>query len=161
MENTNISFPAVVKKFFPADSHSLFSVFTQPEKMEKWLILDKNWETQIKNSLTIGGRFNIHMRTEYGLLSQNGGVYVEIDRPKRLVFTWAINGAVDSKVTINFREVDEGTEIIVTQDNLPNESFYYLQLWSWQRFLDNLEQHMNELIYEPELEEIQHRRIYK
>ncbi len=47
------------------------------------------------------------------------GEFVEIVVPERLVFTWNVNHdppVVDNRVTIEFHEVDGGTEVVLTHE---------------------------------------------
>jgi uncharacterized protein YndB with AHSA1/START domain len=146
MQDVANEYQVVLTKVFPVDRPILFSAFTQPQKMEKWFFLEKNWETEIRNTVETGGRYTIKMRNEDGMESNHSGIYKEIDPPKRLVFTWDTNKSIKTLVSIDFKELSDGTEITLTHEKLPNESFFYLHLWSWQRFFDNLRHYFDNLV---------------
>lgn len=135
----------VIRKTFPIDRKTLFAAFTESQKMQKWFFIERCWNTEVKNTLKVGEKYSIKMLTHDGLVSNNHGVYKEIDPPKRLVFTWAINESIDSLVKVDFELANGGTKITLTHDSLPNESYYCLHLWSWQHCLENLRRYSNTL----------------
>jgi uncharacterized protein YndB with AHSA1/START domain len=67
-----------------------------------------------------GGKFLIVMRHS-GKVVKHSGSYLEIDPPKRLSFTWnSVNtDSLDTIVTIEFHEVDHGTDLTLTHRRLP------------------------------------------
>ena len=130
----------VITKIYPTDRKTLFSAFTESQKMKEWFFIEKSWDVEVRNTLRVGDKYSIKMQTQDGLVSNNYGVYKEIDPPKRLVFTWAINKNIDSLVIVNFESQEDGAKITLTHDMLPNESYYYLHLWSWQNLFANLRQ---------------------
>jgi len=68
----------------------------------------------------VGGRFNFtDRRPDMGDVA-HVGEYLEIDRPRRLKFTFAVpqfdpRGTV---VTLDFKPVDGGTELVLTHDGV-------------------------------------------
>jgi uncharacterized protein YndB with AHSA1/START domain len=69
------------------------------------------------------------------------GVYRQINRPKRLVFTWASPGTElrDTLVTVEFVRLGEDTEVIVTHEQL-SESAKPSHGIGWTRGLEHLDQ---------------------
>lgn len=70
------------------------------------------------------------------------GAYQMINRPKRLAFTWNSPeaGNRNSLVTIDFRPVDQGTEVILTHENLPSQEEADGHRKGWARVLDYMSQ---------------------
>jgi uncharacterized protein YndB with AHSA1/START domain len=52
-------------------------------------------------------------------LAPRDGVYLAVERPHRLVFTWrsAITNHQETTVTVHFRPVGERTEVAITHGN--------------------------------------------
>ena len=65
----------------------------------------------------VGGRYRIVMHQPTGNTLTVGGVYREIDRPRRLVFSWMWeHEKVDTLVTLSFRAVDGKTELTLKHE---------------------------------------------
>ena len=68
----------------------------------------------------VGGSFSFVVRRQ-GEEINHVGTYLEIERPRRLVFTWAIEAPVtdDSRVTVDIRATHEGCELTLTHELHP------------------------------------------
>jgi glutathione S-transferase len=70
-----------------------------------------------------------------------GGVFKEIERPSRLAYTWAWEGmASQTLVTIEFREVEGDTEILLTQEPFKNAEEVALHDQGWNGGFDKLDE---------------------
>lgn len=68
-----------------------------------------------------GGRFDLIMKNGDDEMP-HGGVYQEIDRPNRLVFSWESPFSVEgSTVTLDFRPDGDGTHVTLTHTRFPNK----------------------------------------
>jgi len=72
-----------------ADPETVFAAWTEPEHLEKWSCPEGLEVTISEVDLTTGGRFTLQMRSPDGVSHTARGVYREIERPGRLVYTWA------------------------------------------------------------------------
>ena len=69
----------------------------------------------------IGGRFDLIMKNGDDEMP-HGGVYQEIDRPNRLVFSWESPFSVQgSTVTLEFRAAGAGTHVTLTHVRFPDK----------------------------------------
>ena len=65
----------------------------------------------------MGGRYRVVMHLPSGNDIAVGGVYREIVRPQRLVFTWKWeHEEQDTLITLNFRAVGNGTELTLRHE---------------------------------------------
>ena len=75
------------------------------------------------------------MRADDGSPHAVHGVYREIRRPERLVFTWVWEQGdmtgVETQVTLAFRALDEGAELSMTHEGLPSDSSRDLHEQGW------------------------------
>jgi uncharacterized protein YndB with AHSA1/START domain len=86
----------------------------------------------------VGGAFSITM---HGATKDHAhrGTYRVIERPRRLVFTWISEhtGQQESLVTVEFKAVKAGTEIIITHAQLP-EATAQAHVGGWTDILELL-----------------------
>ena len=107
-----------VRRRFAAPAERVFDAWLDPEMIGQWMFGPNLREEEIV-SLTVdpqvGGRFSFLVRRQ-GKELDHVGKYLEIDRPRRLVFTWGIAGiSVDeTDVTIEIVPLDAGCELTLT-----------------------------------------------
>src|SRR5688572_5990862 len=108
-----------------APPERVFDAWLEPQKIAKWMTASSN-EDEIKHVAVdprVGGTFSFLVARQGQEIEHLGG-YVEIDRPRRLAFTWnAItprepsgpktsgNGTL---VTLDFAPAGTGTELRLT-----------------------------------------------
>ena len=126
----------VVRRTIAASAEDLFDAWLDPEALAMWM----GPGTVAKVEPHEGGSFQIAILGQSGPIV-NKGVYRQIDRPKRLVFTWASPGTElrDTVVTVDFARVGERTEVIITHEQLP-ESAMPSHSNGWIRALEHLDQ---------------------
>lgn len=111
----------VVRRIIAAPAEDLFDAWLDPEALAIWLRPGSGIHaTESKIDARVGGRFEINMRADSGVIPHSG-VYRVIDRPRRLVFTWFSphTGDRDSLVTVDFLPRGQQTEVVVTHEQLP------------------------------------------
>lgn len=101
-------------RHFTASAERVFDAWLDPEKVRRWMSESgamKNLQ-RVSIDARAGGRFSFVDRRG-GSDIDHVGQYLEIDRPRRLRFTWGIAGeSVDqSTVTINLVPVGGGCEL--------------------------------------------------
>ncbi len=112
----------VVRRVIPVPRERVFAAWLDPVGMTRWLCAGKVTRATAELDARVGGAFRIvmhHDDTDY----QHDGVYLAIDPPSLLSFTW-ISAATErgpSVVTIEFLERDGGaaTEVVLTHRGLP------------------------------------------
>ena len=70
------------------------------------------------------------------------GVYRQIKKPEKLVYTWTWEGgpeAVETLVTVEFREKGQQTEVLLTHEKLPNAKARQDHTEGWIACFDKLE----------------------
>ncbi|MGQ0742352.1 MAG: SRPBCC family protein [Alphaproteobacteria bacterium] len=87
----------------------------------------------------VGGRYRIVMHTPDGKNPTVGGVFREIDRPRRLVMTWKWeHEEQDTLVTLTFRAAGKGTELTLRHDGFANAERRDSHRHGWTGTLDKL-----------------------
>ena len=130
----------VVRRTIAASAEELFDAWLDPEALATWMRPGTIRSTVAKLEPHKGGSYEITMLGQSGPIVHKG-VYQLIDRPKRLVFTWASPGTElrDTLVTVDFVRVDRCTEVVVTHEQLP-ESAKPSHINGWTSGLEHLEQ---------------------
>ena len=85
-----------VRRRFSASAEQVFDAWLDPAMIGQWMFGPKLRDEEIvslKVDAQVGGRFSFVVRRE-GKELDHVGKYLEIDRPRRLVFTWGDRGVL-------------------------------------------------------------------
>ena len=100
---------------FAARPEAVFDAFTIAERFARWWGPRDMTVPDCRIDLRVGGSWRTCMRSAEGTEHCVHGVYREIRRPSRLVFTWAWEqgdmAGVETLVTLEFAAAGEGTEL--------------------------------------------------
>ena len=116
--------PAVrISRIIRAPRQAVWDAWTKPEMMKKWSCPVPGGLKGVACDFRVGGAFELRMEVEEGVRHTAFGVYREIDAPNRVVYTWdwreQDNAMGDTLVTVEFNEVDGGTEVVVVHEGFP------------------------------------------
>jgi uncharacterized protein YndB with AHSA1/START domain len=104
-----------VSRFILADAAKLFYYWLEPEKIKTWIFPSPgDTINTIKTDPRAGRAFNFTIRRG-GETVEHVGKYLEIKRPEKLVFTWAVadeEGA--DRIELAFIPKGSGTEVALT-----------------------------------------------
>jgi uncharacterized protein YndB with AHSA1/START domain len=131
-----------VRRVIRAPRERVFDAWIRPEWRKQWWVASDGSQPAIcEVDGCVGGRYRLSMHApDYEWLME--GTFLEIDRPRLLVFTWSVNDpdvtVRDNRVTIEFHEVDDGTEIVLTHEGSPTPSIRNAHEGGWKRCLGQL-----------------------
>lgn len=130
--------------FIDSPVKEVYSAWTDPEKISKWMGPEGVTCEEVKADLHVGGEYSINMVTPEGNRIAVGE-YKEIVPNERLVFTWHwIEGTFkNSLVTVDFDEQDGGTLILLMHELLPNKEQAEHHSMGWAGCLDCLKNYLN------------------
>jgi uncharacterized protein YndB with AHSA1/START domain len=130
----------IVRRIIAASAEDLFDAWLDPEALATWMRPGAVHSSVAKVEPYVGGSYEVTMMGQSGPIIHKG-VYRHIDRPRRLVFTWASMGTEmrDTLVTVDFVRVGKGTEVVVTHEQLPDSAKAGHSI-GWTRGLEYLEQ---------------------
>jgi uncharacterized protein YndB with AHSA1/START domain len=112
-----------VTHHFKATPERVFDAWLEPQTAAKWLFATPTGQmVRVEIDAHVGGRFSIVDRRG-GEEIEHTGEYLEIDRPRRLVFTFGVPkySPLFNRVTIDIAASDAGCELTLTQENVPDE----------------------------------------
>jgi uncharacterized protein YndB with AHSA1/START domain/predicted enzyme related to lactoylglutathione lyase len=154
--NTNVSPAATLRvtRLIKAPRERVFAAWTTPEQIMKWFGPQTCQVLSAEVDLRVGGQYHFRVKgqscdtgQEMGELDLRG-VYREVKRPARLVYTWGWHGNPDVEfgetiVTVDFLDKEGFTEVQITHDKFPNTDTRDRHNHGWNGSLDKLERHLS------------------
>ena len=134
---------AVVTKHFATSAGRVFDAWLDPESLGRWMFgTNVRDERIVRLSLDprVDGKFSFVVNRG-GTDVDHVGEYLEIDRPRRLVFTWGTRDkpSETSRVVIEITPGEEQCDLTLTHEMGPAwASFVEQAKASWGRMLDAL-----------------------
>jgi uncharacterized protein YndB with AHSA1/START domain len=128
----------VVTRRFDFPIEHVFDAWLDPAKASKFLFVTPTGKlVRVDIDARVGGAFNITRRD--GEDVEHIGEYLEIDRPRRLVFTFGVPKFSDkmTRVTIDLKPLPTGCELTLTHEGVLPE---WLESGreGWGKILDGL-----------------------
>jgi len=142
--NTEPNVKVHVTRHFSAAPERVFDAWLDPVMIGRWMFgpaLREEEVLRIDVDARVGGSFSFLVRRR-GEEIDHVGKYREIDRPRRLVFTWGIAGESDdeSLVIIEIVPRETGSELSLTHEMDAKWADYASRTEAgWSKMLDMLE----------------------
>lgn len=138
--------PLGVSHYFRHPPERVFELWMDPESVKVWMcpapeirISDLQWPAEV------GAAYRIVMDLGDHEVAFSGK-YVEITPPRRFSFTWSSTRTdeVETLVTVELQEVDDGTSLQLTHERLPTPEAVEAHLGGWVNILARLEHLLDE-----------------
>lgn len=131
-----------LRRIFKAPREKVFRAWTDPEELKKWWGPEGYATPSAEVDLRVGGKYRLGMRKlPDGEIFYLSGIYREVRPPERLVYTWRWQGQPEhgeTLVTVEFREVGDSTEVVLTHERFPTEKARDDHNRGWSGCLDRL-----------------------
>lgn len=129
-----------LKKRLPVPPEVVFDAWTTPEHMENWFSPAMMPASVPKLELRVGGEFRVDMHGEEKDYVHTGK-YIEIDRPRKLVFSWFSESTQQKEtvVTLELQADGDGTLLSLTHERFPTEESRDAHRGGWSEIVDRLE----------------------
>ncbi len=116
-----------------ADPPTVFAYFTDPVRYVRWMGTGARIEPEP------GGVYRVFMRDGV----ETAGQFVEVDPPRRLVFTWGWRDDESvppgsTRVEVSFAAEDGGTRVVLRHHDLPSAEQRAHHDAGWQLYLGRL-----------------------
>jgi uncharacterized protein YndB with AHSA1/START domain len=138
--------PLRLERRFTATPEDVFDAWTNPEVLRRWWAAEPTWSSPgCAVDLREGGSYELSMQADDGTVHAVAGEFREIDRPNRLVYTWAWLGedgphpGHESLVTVEFRPDADGTVVALEHAQLVSDESRAQHEHGWRGVMDNLE----------------------
>lgn len=134
---------AVVVRHFPHPAARVFDAWLDAGFLGRWMFGPGVRDERIVRltlDARVGGSFSFVV-DRHGNEVDHVGEYVEIDRPRRLVFTWATRDSLPetSRVTVEITPRDDGCDLKLTHE-LGDDWIEYVApaAGAWSKMLESL-----------------------
>jgi uncharacterized protein YndB with AHSA1/START domain len=128
----------------------VFDALTTPDGIAQWWGPDAGPVLLAETDVRIGGRFRVRFRMLDGTEHESTGEYLEVVESKRLVMSWQWTsggepeeGGEESRIEIDLKSTDTGTEITFTHARLRTEASRVSHERGWAGSLDKLGRHFS------------------
>jgi uncharacterized protein YndB with AHSA1/START domain len=140
-----------VSRTIRADREALFRAWTDPQELMHWWRQEADgWAfAGASIDLRVGGRYQLGMTGPDGKSHVAFGVYREVQRPARLVFTWEwedpANRVGETVVTVEFHEAGrDRTEVVLTHERFAEAARMGRHKQGWIELFNLLERYVAE-----------------
>lgn len=129
-----------IKRRFKAAPEKVFSAWTDPEKMKRWMGPGQVFAKHTESDLRVGGRYRIIMQAPSGEEFDTGGVFREVIVNERLVYTWGhtLKPEQATLITVTFKRDGDGTLLTLTHEQFPDDAMRDSHQGGWNGALDKL-----------------------
>ena len=135
---------ATVTGLFSVAPEQVFDAFLDKKMIGRFMFGPEIRDEEIislQNDPWVGGTFSYVVRRQ-GKTFDHTGEYIEIDRPRRLVFTWTVKedpANSQSRIVIGILPVIDGCELTLTHE-MPRgqEDFVEQGKAAWGKMIDKL-----------------------
>jgi uncharacterized protein YndB with AHSA1/START domain len=143
---TDIATPSattlIVRRTVNASRDRVFEAWLTPDILRKIMAPEGVTVGALSIDTRAGGALSVEMKTPNGDMVVRG-VYREIRKPERIVFTWKwdeddVADEHESQVTLDFNERGAQTEVVLTHERLKSEESRDSHAGGWTDILDNL-----------------------
>jgi uncharacterized protein YndB with AHSA1/START domain len=109
-----------ISRIIRAPRESVFEAWTTPSLLTQWWGPEGVECPSAEIDLREGGEYRIANRHADGSITWISGVFERVRPPEELVYSWNIGvpGADGSRVTVEFRSHQMGTELVLTHERL-------------------------------------------
>jgi uncharacterized protein YndB with AHSA1/START domain len=141
MDSGDTTGPTVqIRRRVKAGAEQIFDLWTKPDLMVRWMSpFPGAVDCKASCDLRPGGAFSLVMLSEQSS-REVSGTYVQIDRPRKLVFTWTgpLTNHVNTLVTVELNPRGDETDLVVTHERLPTQAIHEGHTKGWGHILDHL-----------------------
>ena len=141
MVHGNTTDPIVqVRRRVSAGAEQIFDLWTKPDLMVRWMSpYPGAVDCKASCDLRPGGAFSLVMSSEQSSRKVSG-TYLQIDRPRKLVFTWMgpLTNNVTTLVTVELNPRGDETDLVLTHERLPTQAIHEGHTKGWGNILDHL-----------------------
>jgi uncharacterized protein YndB with AHSA1/START domain len=127
---------------YPVAPEKVWRAWTDAQAVRKWWGPGPGEPVSVAElDVRVGGRFRIVFGGPDGKAHECAGVYKEVVPNRKLVFTWSWPNSTPERVsvvTIEFKKIDEGTELVFKHEQLFDEKVRDDHKRGWSGSLDKL-----------------------
>jgi uncharacterized protein YndB with AHSA1/START domain len=129
-----------IKRRFNASPEKVFSAWTDPEKMKRWMGPGQVFAKHTESDPRVGGRYRIVMQAPSGEEFDVSGVFREVIANEKLVYTWGgtLTPEQQTLITVTFKRDGDGTLFTLTHEQFPDDAVRDAHQGGWNGALEKL-----------------------
>ncbi|MGI8525009.1 MAG: SRPBCC family protein [Pseudolabrys sp.] len=134
-----------IKRRFKATPGQVFKAWTDPKELGKWMGPAGMVTVAAELDARVGGKYHIHMRAPGGEDHNVSGVYRQVVKDEKLVFTWAWRSTPEreSLVTVALKADGDHTVMTFTHEQFFDEDARDRHNHGWSGAFDKLEKYFS------------------
>jgi glutathione S-transferase len=137
-----------IKRFIRASRDRVYAAWTDPAQLKKWFGPENVKTRDLVADARVGGQFRWDLTDQEGKEITIFGEYREVEPGNKIVFTWRLEQDEDWKnhnsiVTVELFDREDGTEVRLTHQKLPNEVSRDDHEQGWNSVLNKLEKFLS------------------
>ena len=128
-----------------APPEDVYAAWLDAESLRQWMHVAPGPCRAVEVDPRVGGRYRFVMEGPDGNDIEIAGEYVELDPPRRIVFTWRFTATddTDSLVTITFTPAGNGeTDLVLNHERLANAEAVEGHTAGWKTIAEKLVGHL-------------------
>jgi uncharacterized protein YndB with AHSA1/START domain len=129
-----------VRRRVKGGAEEIFDLWTRPELMARWMSpFPGAVDCRASCDPRPGGAFSLVMSSK-DAIREVSGAYVEVDPPRKLVFTWIgpLTNNVTTLVTVELTPRGDETDLVLTHERLPTSAIHDGHTKGWGHILVHL-----------------------
>lgn len=128
---------------FQAPVAQVYQAWIQPSAFKQWFGCGHAEIQDIELDVRIGGSWKLDLKSnEDGEPIYINGTYQEVVPNQKLSFTWNVDSAKDTLVTILFRDLGGSTEITLTHERFADAAVAEPHAQGWANCLESMEAYL-------------------
>jgi uncharacterized protein YndB with AHSA1/START domain len=130
-----------IVRLYDGTPEAVFDLWVDPAARRVWYAHRPDDEVEAETDLRVGGAWHVDFGRPDARYREHG-VFLEIDRPHRLVytmvFTFPDGRSFETTTTVEFADRDGKTELTLIDAGYPDEATRRAHEQGWPGFLDRL-----------------------
>lgn len=141
----------ILNRVFKAPIETVYEAWTNAEILAKWFGPEEFKVLKAQSNVIVGGKYEIVIESPDGKIIKHYGEYLSVAVPQTLVFTWVLkdqdcagseNQQAITLVSLEFKETDEGTQLTLIHEKLPDQAACDGHRFGWESSFNSLNNHL-------------------